>query len=200
MSPDCDCDAVAVVDPGTQQTLAISLNHLISGVLSQQLQQQLQQKQYNKANQVAGLAFYGKLSRLCGRRRKMRRRGGANATCDLADCGKQLANKAKDNSSSSSNSSDSKRKQKQAGRERECEREEEKPLWQLATQQQQLQLCSCMCVWGGQKSATYFLNFISFRLQLGNSSDSSRHFNIALPRIITYTPHGQPCAAARCGW
>lgn len=123
MSPDCDCDAV--VDPGTQQTLAISLNHLISGVLSKQLQQQLQQKQYNKANQKAGLAFYGKLSRLCGRRRKIRRRGGAYAACDLADCGKQLANKAKDNSSSSSNSSDSKRKQKQAGREREreCERE-----------------------------------------------------------------------------
>lgn len=79
----------------------------------------------------------------------MRRRGGANAACDLADCGKQLANKAKDNSSSSSNSSDSKRKQKQAEREREreCEGERKKPLWQLATQQQQLQLC----VWLGKK-------------------------------------------------
>lgn len=42
---------------------------------------------------------------------------GAKAGCDLADCGKQLANKAKDNSSS--NSSDSKRKQKQAEKEKE---------------------------------------------------------------------------------
>lgn len=89
----------------------------------------------------------------------MRRRGGANAACDLADCGKQLANKAKDNSSSSSNSSDSKRKQKQAKRERENVKEKKRnPCGNLRHSSSNY---SCVCVCVGRKKVQHIF-LISF--------------------------------------
>lgn len=76
-------------------------------------------KAIQQSKSSGGPGFLWQIKSALRKEEEKGRRGGAKAACDLADCGKQLANKAKDNSSSSSNSSDSKRKQKQAERERE---------------------------------------------------------------------------------